>query len=191
LSEPTACTAARCHPDSYCDRCDLLVGLDGFHVVAVSEYDGKRGPVLRVVVETPQRVEACRSCGVVAGSHGRREVRLVDVPCMGRPVELWWRKRTWRCGEPDCPAGSFTEVDEALVPPRALLTTRACWWAIGQLGAVSLHIVIIAERRRYRQPSRRSRVVFYRPRLSSAPSTAAAFDRIPTLKAFRRSYGVS
>ncbi len=70
---------------------------------------------------------------MVAGSHGRRDVRLVDVPCFGRPVELVWRKRTWRCQEPACPTGSFTEQDEKLAAPRALLTTRACWWAITQL----------------------------------------------------------
>jgi transposase len=60
-------------------------------------------------------------------------VRLIDTPCFGRPVELWWRKRVWRCEEPDCPTGAFTEQDEQISRPRALLTTRACWWAIGQL----------------------------------------------------------
>jgi transposase len=88
---------------------------------------------LRVVVESPARVEACRACGVVARSHGRRDVRLVDVPCFGRPVELVWRKRTWRCAEPGCSAGTFTEQNEQIAAPRALLTRRACWWAIAQL----------------------------------------------------------
>lgn len=60
-------------------------------------------------------------------------VRLIDTPCFGRPVEVWWRKRVWRCEEPDCPAGAFTEQDEQIARPRALLTTRACWWAISQL----------------------------------------------------------
>ncbi len=36
VSEPTACGAARCDHDlSYCSRCDLLVGLDGLHVLGV------------------------------------------------------------------------------------------------------------------------------------------------------------
>jgi transposase len=70
---------------------------------------------------------------VVAHSRGRRLVRLVDTPCFGRPVELVWRKRTWRCVEPACPTGSFTEQHEELARPRALLTARACWWAVGQL----------------------------------------------------------
>lgn len=99
----------------------------------VSEREGRRGPFLQVVVESPRRVEACRSCGVIAHSHGRRSVRLVDTPCFGRPVELVWRKRTWRCVEPACPARSFTEQHQALAGPRALLTARACRWAVAQL----------------------------------------------------------
>ena len=134
MSQPTACDRAAARScSSYCQHCDLLVGLPGLHVVLVAERGGRRGPLLRVVVESAARVEACRACGVVAHSHGRREVRLVDVPCMGRPVELVWRKRTWRCVDFDCMTGSFTEQDDTVARPRALLTTRACWWAIGQI----------------------------------------------------------
>ncbi|MGB3763167.1 MAG: ISL3 family transposase [Ornithinimicrobium sp.] len=75
----------------------------------------------------------CRACGVIAHSHGRRDVHLIDVPCFGRPVRLIWRKRTWRCAEQRCPVRSFTEQHEDLAGPRALLTVRACWWVIGQL----------------------------------------------------------
>jgi hypothetical protein len=32
---------------------------------------------LQVVVESPPRVEACRSCGVIAHSHGRLTLRLL------------------------------------------------------------------------------------------------------------------
>jgi transposase len=117
----------------YCTRCDLLVGLEGLHVVAVEVVTIKRGSRVRVDVESPPRVEGCRWCGVLARSHGRRMVRLIDTPCFGRPVELWWRKRVWRCEERDCPAGAFTEQDDKVARPRALLTTRACWWAIRQL----------------------------------------------------------
>ena len=132
MSEPTACTAARPCPDPrYCDRCDLLVGLPGFHVLAVSEaVDGDR---LRVVVESPAQPVGCPACGVLAVSHGRREVVLVDAPSFGRPVTLVWRKRTWRCLDPDCPARGFTEQHPGLAARRALLTVRACWWAVGQL----------------------------------------------------------
>lgn len=132
MSEGTACASAR-RDGCYCTRCDVLVGLEGLHVVAVEEVTTERGGRVRVEVESPARVEGCRACGVLARSHGRRMVRLIDTPCFGRPVEVWWRKRVWRCEEPDCPAGAFTEQDELIARPRALLTTRACWWAIGQL----------------------------------------------------------
>ncbi|HZO66693.1 MAG TPA: ISL3 family transposase [Kribbellaceae bacterium] len=132
MSEPTACGVARCHPDSpYCSRCDLLVGFEGFHVIGVERDEGAGG--LRVMVESPPGPMGCRLCGVVVHSHGRRDVVLVDAPCFGRPVRLVWRKRTWRCGEPACPAGVLTEQHDELARPRALLTIRACWWAIGQL----------------------------------------------------------
>lgn len=131
MSEPTACPDARCHLDwPYCSRCDLLVGLDGLHVLAVDRDDGVG---LRVVVESASVVVGCPSCGVVAHSHGRREVRLVDAPCFDRPVRLVWRKRTWRCAEPSCPVGTFTEQNEQVARSRALLTVRACWWAINQV----------------------------------------------------------
>jgi transposase len=62
---------------------------------------------------------SCPACGVVASSHGRRTVRLVDAPSFGRPVELRWRKRTWECVEPACPVKVFTEQDEQVAIPRA------------------------------------------------------------------------
>jgi transposase len=99
------------------------------HVVEV----GRHGDGLLVVVESAAAVTGCGSCGVLAASRGRRDVVLVDVPCFGRPVRLVWRKRTWRCAEPRCPARSWTEQHENVARPRALLTTRACWWAVGQL----------------------------------------------------------
>lgn len=70
---------------------------------------------------------------MIAYSHGRRVHRLVDVPCFARPVVMAWRKRTWRCAQPRCPTGTLTEHDEHLAPARALLSTRARWWAITQI----------------------------------------------------------
>jgi len=132
VSEPTACGAARSDPDSpYCSRCDLLVGLDGLHVTGVERDEG--AGLLTVRVESPPALMGCVSCGVVAHSHGRRDVVLVDAPCFDRPVRLIWRKRTWRCAEPACAVRVFTEQDEHVARPRALMTSRACWWAIGQL----------------------------------------------------------
>lgn len=132
MSEPMACDPARLSERScYCDRCDLLVGLTGVHVLEV-RFDEATG-VLIVVVESAAVRRGCGDCGVVAHSHGRRDVTLVDVPCFGRPVRVVWRKRTWRCSDGACGAGSFTERNDEIAAPRALLTTRACWWAIGQI----------------------------------------------------------
>jgi len=132
LSEPTAHIAARCHDHTdYCSRCDLLVGLGELHVIAV-EFDHDIG-LLTVRVESPRTPMGCPTCAVIAASHGRRDVVLVDAPCFDRPVRLIWRKRTWRCVEPSCPTKVFTEQDEQVARPRALLTTRACWWAINQI----------------------------------------------------------
>ena len=75
----------------------------------------------------------CTAWEVIAHSHGRRNVALVDTPCFDRPVKLVWRKRSWRCEGSSCPGKVFTEQDPDVAAPRALLTTRACWWAINQL----------------------------------------------------------
>jgi len=132
LSEPTARSVARCHHETtYCSRCDLLVGLGELHVSGV-EFDDDVG-LLRVVVESAAAPMGCRTCGVIAHSHGRRDVTLVDAPCFDRPVKLVWRKRTWRCEEAACSTRVFTEQDTEVAAPRALLTTRACWWAINQI----------------------------------------------------------
>ena len=93
MLEPTACERARPRPDPcYCERCDVLVGLAGFHVIDVEEHPGR----LRVVVESDPAPAGCRACGVIAHSHGRRDVHLIDVPCFGRPVRLIWRKQIGR-----------------------------------------------------------------------------------------------
>ena len=85
------------------------------------------------MVESPPGVQGCPGCGVVARSHGRRTVELVDAPCFGRPVTLRWRKRTWACPDPRCQVGTFTEQNPQVAAARGLLTTRASRWAIGQL----------------------------------------------------------
>ncbi|MGE9808155.1 ISL3 family transposase [Janibacter sp. G1551] len=132
MSEPTARTAARCHHDTtYCSRCDLLVGLGDLHVTGV-DFDHDVG-LLTVGVESSRAPMGCASCGVIAYSHGRSEVTLVDAPCFDRPVKLVWRKRTWRCEESACSTRVFTEQDPDVAAPRALLTRRACWWAINQI----------------------------------------------------------
>lgn len=51
-----------------------------------------------------------------------------------RPAgRLGWRKRTWKCHEPSWPAKIFTDQHLDVDAPPALLTTRACYWAINQI----------------------------------------------------------
>ena len=137
MSEPTGCAGGCLRTDTvhdvssttYCGRCDVLVGLPGLHVIDVAERDRR----LVVTVESARAEQGCRVCGVIAGSHGRRDVRLVDAPSFGRPVRVVWRKRTWECEEPACAVGVFTEQHDQVARAKARLTLRACWWAIGQL----------------------------------------------------------
>ena len=75
MPEPTLCCRAL---GGYCDRCDLLVGLQGLHVIGVDRDDGSGA--LTVTVESKPEAMGCPGCGVVAHGHGRREVRLVDAP---------------------------------------------------------------------------------------------------------------
>lgn len=101
MTEPTSCCRA---DDNYCDRCDLLVGLDGLRVIAV---EGRGRDALTVTVESPPHPIGCPGCGVLAVGHGRVGVPLIDAPAMGRPVRL-----LWRCPERACQVVTFLEQDD-------------------------------------------------------------------------------
>jgi transposase len=75
-----------------------LLGLDGFQVLAAQVV----GDEWQLEVQTTATVIGCMGCGVRAAPHGRRTVRVRDLPIGGRPVVLLWRKRIWRCREPAC-----------------------------------------------------------------------------------------
>ncbi len=174
MSEPMGCAGGCPRTDTYCDRCDLLVGLPGLRVVKVLDENHR----LVVTVESPATEQGCRSCGVVAGSHGRRTVRLVDAPCFGRPVQVLWRKRTWVCQEPACPAGVFTEQHDQVARPRGLLTVRACWWAIRQLRFEHASVSGLA-----RQLGTSWRTVWrsIEPLLQAMADDSARFDHVTSL----------
>jgi transposase len=79
---------------------------------------------LWLMVETTSEVVGCEGCGMRAMGHGRRWLKVRDLPMADRPVVLVWAKRLWRCPDPDCAVGTWSEeVDD--IAPRAALTERA------------------------------------------------------------------
>jgi transposase len=99
-----------------------LLGLDGFVVLAqlLDEDSGEWW----LAVETTEDRAWCPTCGVRAGGHGRRRVKVRDLPIAERPVVLVWAKRLWRCPERACPMGSWSEETDEIAA-RAVLTERA------------------------------------------------------------------
>jgi hypothetical protein len=57
----------------------VLLGLSGFVLLTVSEYDGE----LEQAVETTADLVGCPGCGAVAVAHGRRPVRWGTCPVRG------------------------------------------------------------------------------------------------------------
>jgi transposase len=121
------CTCGSTAP--WCARADALFNLPDVHVLDVARDARDR---LVVTVETDADIGGCPSCGVVAVGHGRRVHVAADAPCFGAVTVIRWRKRVWRCVEPACPVGTFSERHE-LIAPRARLTSRAVRWATDAL----------------------------------------------------------
>lgn len=111
--------------------CALLVGLPDVTVLAV---DDRPGEALRVHVETRPGVMGCLECATRAWVKDRPLVVLVDLPAFGRPTRLVWRKHRWRCPEPDCEVGTWTDDHPGIAPARAAITDRAGRWATVQEG---------------------------------------------------------
>jgi transposase len=116
-----------------------LLGLDGFEVVSAEVARGE----WRLAVQTTATVIGCAGCGVPAKPHGRREVRVRDLPIGGRPVVLLWRKSLWRCREPACTVRTWTERVTA-IGPRAVLTQRARAEACRRVGKDAHAVAAVA-----------------------------------------------
>jgi transposase len=116
-----------------------LLGLDGFQVLAAQVV----GDEWQLEVQTTATVIGCMGCGVRAAPHGRRTVRVRDLPIGGRPVVLLWRKRIWRCREPACEVRTWTER-VAAIRPRAVLTERARAEACRRVGKDAHAVAAVA-----------------------------------------------
>ena len=126
MSHPTCCCSASL---DRCDRCDLLVGLEGFHLMSVA----RTPDALVLDVESCNQLAGCPGCGVIAQGHGRMVVEVIDAPWAGVPARIRWHKRRWICREHTCQTVTFLEHDERVCAPRARLGVRAIRWAIRQL----------------------------------------------------------
>jgi transposase len=116
-----------------------LLGLDGFQVLAAQVAAGE----WQLTVQTTATVVGCIGCGVRAELHGRRTVRVRDLPIGGRPVVLAWHQRLWRCREPACKVRTWTERATA-IHPRAVLTERARAEACRRVGTDAHAVAAVA-----------------------------------------------
>jgi transposase len=86
-----------------------MLGMPGFVVLAVSDFDGE----VEQAIETTADLVGCPDCGAVAQLHDRRPCWVRDLPAGGRPVTLLWIKRDQaglRCSQALCPRGTCTET---------------------------------------------------------------------------------
>jgi transposase len=116
-----------------------LLDLDGFQLVSAELVGGE----WQLAVQTTATAIGCVGCGVRATPHGRRTVRVRDLPLGGRPVVLLWRKRLWRCREPACRVRTWTE-QAAAIRPRAVLTERARAEACRRVGKDAHAVAAVA-----------------------------------------------
>ena len=87
MSHPTCCCSVS---PGRCDRRDLLVDLEGFHLVSVA----RRECGLACDRESCDRCAGCPGCGVIAQGHGRVVVEVIDAPWAGVPVWIRWHNTT-------------------------------------------------------------------------------------------------
>ena len=124
-----------------------MFNLPGVHVIdeAWRSLGQRERDRLVLTIETHPDPAGCPGCGVLATGHGRRVRHLHDIPAFGAPVELVWRSRRYRCMEPACEIGGFSEETELAVS-RAKLTARAAWWAISAIAADTASVAAVARR---------------------------------------------
>jgi transposase len=118
-----------------------LVGLPDVVILDVVDVPGT---ALRVHVELTRSPQGCPTCGVIAHVKDRRRVELVDLSMAGRPMRLVWVKRRFRCPEPSCPVGSWTEDEPRIASKRLMMTDRAGRWITEQVGRCARSVAEVA-----------------------------------------------
>jgi ferredoxin len=108
--------------DGGCPTAAVMFGVPGIRVLAAGEVGGEP----HVLVEIVERVGGCRSCGVVAAAHRRRERLLRAAPFGHRPVVVMWRKRTLRCAEAACPVSQRFKIVDTHTCERLSWSARSC-----------------------------------------------------------------
>jgi len=121
------------------DAYAVLLGLDGFGVVAVDEHDGE----VEIAVQTTADLVGCPVCGAVATPHGRRPTRVRDVAFAGRPTTLIWLKRLWRCDQQLCEQRTWSELSDQIAA-RASMTERARAVATERVGRGGESVAAVA-----------------------------------------------
>jgi transposase len=110
--------------------CAILVDLPDVVILRADRI----GAEFQVHVESCASRRGCPECGVIAVVKDRPVVAFVDLPVYGNPTKLFWHKRRFRCGDPDCEKGTWTEEDHRIAGPRMAMTDRAGRWATLEVG---------------------------------------------------------
>jgi transposase len=104
------------------DTASVLFGVEGLRVTDAEA--GPDGTVTVWAVTDHPGAAACPGCGTVSGrAHDRVLARPRDVRRGAGEVRVRWVKRRWKCDEPSCARGTFTEWIPQ-VPPRCRVTER-------------------------------------------------------------------
>lgn len=126
MSHPTCSGSASL---DRCDRYDLLVDLEGFHLMSVAHTP--RALVLDI--ESYQQLAAYAGCRAITQGHRCVVVELIDPPWAGVAVRIRWFKRRWTCREHTCQIATFIKQNHSVCAPRARLGVRAIRSTIRQL----------------------------------------------------------
>jgi transposase len=99
-----------------------LLGLEGVQVAGVEL--GEDGVPWVTLLTDAESARHCPMCGFRSETpHSNVRTRPRDLAVAGRPTQLTWIKRRWRCMEPTCPKVTYTEAVPQ-IPPRSRLTGR-------------------------------------------------------------------